>query len=73
MGTLHGGMVATLIDTCTSALVFTKPPYHPGVSIDMSIRYLFYTSVTIVINMGFNLSNVLPRSLVFVIIYLTQR
>ena len=42
MGTLHGGMVATLIDTCTSALVFTKPPYHPGVSIDMSIRYLFY-------------------------------
>ena len=39
-GTLHGGMTATLVDTLTTAVLASKPPYKPGVSVDMSISYL---------------------------------
>lgn len=38
MGNLHGGMTAFLVDSLTTAAVFSKPPHLPGVSIDMSIR-----------------------------------
>lgn len=38
MGNLHGGMTATLVDMLTTAVVYTKPPHLPGVSVDMSIR-----------------------------------
>ena len=40
VGTLHGGMTATLIDILTTCAVYTKPPHQLGVSIDMSISYL---------------------------------
>ena len=39
-GTLHGGMTATLVDTLTTAVLASKPPHKPGVSVDMSISYL---------------------------------
>lgn len=40
VGTLHGGMTATLIDSLTTLTILTKPPHRPGVSVDMSISYL---------------------------------
>lgn len=40
VGTLHGGMTATLIDNLTSLVILTKPPHQSGVSVDMSISYL---------------------------------
>ena len=40
VGTLHGGLTATLIDNLTTVAILTKPPHRPGVSIDMNISYL---------------------------------
>lgn len=40
VGTLHGGMTATLIDNLTTLAILTKPPHQSGVSVDMSISYL---------------------------------
>ena len=40
VGTLHGGMTATLIDNLTTVVILTEPPHQPGVSVDMSISYL---------------------------------
>ncbi|KAF5925096.1 acyl-coenzyme A thioesterase 13 [Diceros bicornis minor] len=40
MGTLHGGMIATLVDNIsTMALLFTERGV-PGVSVDMNIAYM---------------------------------
>ena len=38
IGTLHGGLTATLIDTFTTFVLVTQPPHVPGVSVDLSIR-----------------------------------
>jgi uncharacterized protein (TIGR00369 family) len=43
LGSMHGGVLATLIDTAASAAVAAGPDYRPGSSmatIDMTVQYL---------------------------------
>ncbi len=40
MGTLHGGFIATLVDSLTTIAVMTTPVGVPGVSVDLSVSYL---------------------------------
>ena len=38
MGTLHGGFIATLVDSLTTVAIMTTPVGVPGVSVDLSVR-----------------------------------
>ncbi|XP_071807742.1 acyl-coenzyme A thioesterase 13-like [Asterias amurensis] len=40
MGTLHGGFIATLVDSLTTVAIMTTPVGVPGVSVDLSVSYL---------------------------------
>jgi acyl-CoA thioesterase len=43
LGSLHGGVLATLIDTAANAAVAARPEYVPGSSmatVDMTVQYL---------------------------------
>ena len=40
VGTLHGGMTATLIDSLTTIALLSRESGQPGVSIDLNVSYL---------------------------------
>ena len=40
-------MTATLIDIFTTAVICAKPPHHPGISTDLSVRYANYDGLLV--------------------------
>ncbi len=41
MGTLHGGLIASVIDNVSTAAIMSNDQ-KPGVSVDMNISYVFW-------------------------------
>ena len=39
-GAMHGGFTATLVDTITTMALLSSGQAAPGVSVDLSVRYL---------------------------------
>lgn len=40
MGTLHGGLIATLVDNISTVALLLSERGAPGVSVDMNITYV---------------------------------